>query len=553
MTASPAAEHVELAATRPPTSVEQARGSGSNAPQISTHPYIGTLGVFLGAMTATLNGRLVTVGLPDLRGALGVGFDEASWIPTILNMGIMFIGVFSVFLGTAYGIRRVLMISGVIFTLTSLALPFAPTLGAMLVLQAIAGLSSGSFYSLTLTFVARSLPPKVLIFGIAAYALDIVVTSNVAVVIQGAFAEYLSWHWIFWTAAILTPLVMICLYVGVPPLPDSARSTPKPSWRGFLYMSLGLSLIYGALDQGERLNWLSSGVVAALLATGGFLILAAIVRRYLQPNPLVNLPFLNARNVVIFGLGIFLIRFALLASLSAIPGFLANIQAYRPIQTGKALAWVAAPQFVVVWVAAIACVFVQSRVVLATGFATIAVACWMAAHADPSWAGRSFLVPELLLGAGYSAAFVGLVVSLVVLALEMGAVTSLVNAATFSGCMHAVRLMGGEMGAVLLGRFITVREHLHSNLLGQHIDPGSWLTAERLGALTAGLAPSSAGQGDAQARAVGLLSAQVRTQAYTLAYSDVFLLIAWSIVAYLLLLVFLRRSTIDLREVGKKQ
>ena len=37
---------------------------------------------------------LLSVGLPDLRGALGFGFDEASWIPTALNMAMMFSGVF---------------------------------------------------------------------------------------------------------------------------------------------------------------------------------------------------------------------------------------------------------------------------------------------------------------------------------------------------------------------------------------------------------------------------------------------------------------------------
>ena len=62
-----------------------------------TNPYLGILGVFLGAGLATLNARLVGVGLADLRGAKGFGFDEASWIPTALNMATMFSGVFVVF------------------------------------------------------------------------------------------------------------------------------------------------------------------------------------------------------------------------------------------------------------------------------------------------------------------------------------------------------------------------------------------------------------------------------------------------------------------------
>ena len=66
---------------------------------------------------ATLNGRMISVALPDLRGALGFGVDEASWIPTAYNMALMFIGPFSVFLGGLLGVRRVLLFAGTIFIL----------------------------------------------------------------------------------------------------------------------------------------------------------------------------------------------------------------------------------------------------------------------------------------------------------------------------------------------------------------------------------------------------------------------------------------------------
>lgn len=535
----------------PPTSVEQARGTGANAPPITTHPYVGVVAVFLGLMTQTIYGRLVSVGLPDLRGALGAGFDEASWIPTAFNMGGIFVGVFSVFLAAAYGIRRVLLVSGAIFTLTSLLLPFSSTLGVMLALLVLSGLSSGSFYSLTMTFVARNLPPKLIIFGIAAYALDVVVTNNIAASLEGFYIDHLSWHWIFWTATILMPLVMFCIWFGIPRPPDAARLAPKPSWRGFLYVGLGLGMTYAALDQGQRLDWFNSGLIAGLFAAAFVLFAAAAIRRYRQPNPFVNLPFLNARNIIILGLGIFFIRFSLLASLVMIPGFLANIQQYRPIQTGHALAWVAAPQFILVWLAAIALVFIPPRIVMAAGFSAIAVACWMAAHLDPSWSGNSFQMPELTFAVGVAVAFIGLVTNLVLLALESGAVKDVAKMSTFSGWLHTVRLLGGQIGAVIFARFLDVREKWHSNLLGQYVDPGNWLTVERLNALGAALTPSSVSVSDAQARSIGLLSAQVRAQAYTLASSDAFMLIAWAIIGYLVLLVFLRPSTINLRQAGK--
>src|SRR5215831_17774024 len=269
--------------------------SQTDRQRLTTNPWVGILGVFLGAGIATLNSRLISVGLPDLRGALGLEFDEASWIPTALNMAMMFSGVFVVFLNVLYGPRRILLPAAAIFTVASALLPFAPKFWVMLALLAIAGISSGTFYSLTLTFVLTALPKRLIIFGIAAYAADIVFVSNFASAIEGWYVDHLSWRWIFWNAALFTPLMMICVYFGIPR--QALPAGPRPNWRGFAYLSLGLSLVYAGLDQGERLDWLNSGLIVALFAGGIFLVAAACVRRILEPNPTLKLSFLNRRNI----------------------------------------------------------------------------------------------------------------------------------------------------------------------------------------------------------------------------------------------------------------
>ena len=101
-------------------------------------------------MTATFTGRLISVGLADLRGALHLGFDEASWLGTSFNAALMFIGPFSVYLGGLLGARRVLMACAVVFTIVSLLLPLAPNLPVLLILLVLAGLTAGTFYPLTL-------------------------------------------------------------------------------------------------------------------------------------------------------------------------------------------------------------------------------------------------------------------------------------------------------------------------------------------------------------------------------------------------------------------
>ena len=94
-----------------------------------------------------------------------------------------------------------------------------------------------------------------------------------------------------------------------------------------------------------------------------------------------------------------------------------------------------------------------------------------------------------------------------------------------------------------------MREQFHSNLLGLHVEIGSWLTDERVRMLTGGLLPGSTGSEEAQERAVGILSQQVRAQAYTLATADGFILIGWMVVAYLLLMLLLRPGKFSYKDL----
>src|SRR4029450_11587569 len=130
----------------------------------------------------------------------------------------------------------------------------------------------------TLTFVLRNLPKHLIIFGVGAYSMDIVFSSNIAATVQAWSQEHLSWHWIFWNAVWMTPLMMSCVYLGVPGQPLPPKEV-RPNWRGFLYASFGFSLLYAALDQGERLDWLKSGVIVGLFAAGLLMLGAAGVRR----------------------------------------------------------------------------------------------------------------------------------------------------------------------------------------------------------------------------------------------------------------------------------
>ena len=64
--------------TRPLTPVKIARTTAGAIPLgISTRPILGILGVLVGAGLVTLTGRMLSLGMADLRGHVGIGYDQA--------------------------------------------------------------------------------------------------------------------------------------------------------------------------------------------------------------------------------------------------------------------------------------------------------------------------------------------------------------------------------------------------------------------------------------------------------------------------------------------
>jgi DHA2 family multidrug resistance protein len=492
---------------------------------LSHSPVLGIAGVILGAGIVTLAGRLLSLGLADLKGNVGIGFDEGSWISSAFNVALVFIGPLTVYFGAMLGTRTVLLVAAAIFTLVSAALPFVHGYSLLIVLIALAGLTSGTFYPLTLSFALRSIPLRYLALTLALYAACVEGAVNFAPSLYGFQRDHLSWAWMFWTSALVTPVMMACVYYGIPAAPAPPRSGPAPSFVGFFYFSAGLGLLYAALDHGQRVDWWRSGLFTALFAAGSILVLCAVVRRLRSPNPLVDLPYLRAPNTVILGLGLYAFRFCLLTTILIIPQTL-SVRGLDPAQFGQAVLWTGVAELAVAVIAAqLLLTGLDSRLLMASGFATMAFASLLNAQYTSAWAAENYFRSELLMGVGQIFAMVGLVGTIVLQALFSGGLGSPAKALTFSAFFHVVRLFGGQIGATLMGHFIAEREKLHSFLVGLHVT-------------------------QAPDRTIGILAARVRLQAYALTYIDAFHFVAWTCVVALVLTALLRRSPLNFHDLA---
>jgi len=131
------------------------------------YPAVGVVAVMMGALISTLSGRLTAQGLADIRGALGLGFDDGSWISTIFSAAQMVVTPAAAWMGTVLSTRRVLLWTGAIFTLASLPPPLVHDYGTLIGLQFVRGLAVGAFIPAALGFVLRSLAPQWRIWGCA--------------------------------------------------------------------------------------------------------------------------------------------------------------------------------------------------------------------------------------------------------------------------------------------------------------------------------------------------------------------------------------------------
>jgi MFS transporter, DHA2 family, multidrug resistance protein len=537
-----------------PTPAQLARGIAGAVPAtLSKSPLLGILGVVTGAGVVTLTSRMISLGMPDLRGHLGFSNDQSAWIGTAFDIGLMFIGPFTVYLGGLMGPRRILLTAATIFTLLCVFLPFIHNYSFLIFAMVLAGLASGTFYPLTLTFALRNIPLRYLPFTIALYASFVDGAVNIAPSLYGWYRNHLSWEWMFWNSAVITPLMMLCIYLGIPKSPPAKEHGEAPSFAGFLYASAGFALVLAACEQGERLDWWHSGLFTALFASGSFLLLCALVRRLLGPNPLVDMPYLKQWNTILLGTGLFFFRFFLVTTIILIPQALA-IHGFEPDQIGPAVIWTAA-SFVPLSI--LAGFFLLSnadpRLLLASGFVAMAVASLINAQMTSAWAAANFYRTEFLMGFGQCFAFIGLVAAIILQGLFSGGLAKPQRILTFSAYFHTIRIFGGTIGAVMMGRFIAEREKFHSNRLGLHVQHGSWITDGSIRQMTAGLYAKSPGLADAAGRAVDVVGGRLRLQAYTLSLIDGFYLVAWASIIALVLVALLRGTPLKYGDLSEMQ
>lgn len=422
---------------------------------------VGLLGILLAAMVAGLNGRIPGLVLADLRGGLGVGIDDASWLTTAYSAGELAAMPFATWFSITFSLRR-FHLTMLFATLTlSAVIPWIQDLQLLLVLRALHGLMGGALIPLLMMSCLRFMPTSIRLHGLALFALVATFSPNIALWLASLWVDGLEdWRWVYWHVIPAGLMAAVLVAWGIPKMPVALPRLKQANWLGMSLGMPGLMLLVVGVDQGVRLDWFHAPLIVAALFTGTVLTALFLTSEWCHPAPFNRLQLLARRNI---WLGLICFAFLLISMAAGVTlsaNVLANLHGFRMSQSAPIGLIVGVPQLVLGSCVAMLLYqrWVDARHVFVLGLVFMSAACWSASSITDEWMVQQFLPASVLHAIGQPLAMVSLLFLL-------SSAVQPVEGPSFAGLVNIVRVFSATIGSAFIGQFMAVRGRFHSEML----------------------------------------------------------------------------------------
>jgi DHA2 family multidrug resistance protein len=498
------------------------------------NPWLIAVSVMFATFMEVLDTTVVNVSLPHIAGSLSATIDEATWALTSYLVANAIILPMTGWLASAFGRKRLLMISVTGFTIASFLCGLAPTLGSLIVFRIIQGATGGALQPLSQAVLLEAFPPHERGKAMAFWALGIVVAPILGPVLGGWLTDSYSWRWVFYInlPVGIASLVMTKLYIFDPPY--LRAETRKVDYWGIGMLAVGIGALQIVLDKGQEVDWFASHMITILAVISGATLVGLVIHELTTDEPVVDLRVFKERS---YAVGVFLmtvVGFVLYGSMVLLPIMLQTVLGYPALQAGIAMAPRGIGSFVMMPITGIMTGRFDNRKLLAAGFFVGGITLiWLgdlnlrAGYWDIFW-------PQLIQGVGMSLLFVPLTtVTMNAIPRErMGNATSLFN---------LMRNIGGSVGIAMTGTMLARQQQTVTSILGANVtvyDPAarSMLAQTRAAMMASGADPVTATN-----RAYGAMFGMVQQQATMVSFVSLFRVLGFLFVILIPLVLLMRR------------
>lgn len=474
----------------------------------------------LGAMIGSTFPLAAILALGDIGGGLSASADATAWLTTIYNVGQIFCLPIVMTSAAAFGRGRSMRWAGLGFALASAAVALSPNLAWALTLRFAQGFFGGMLPVLMFLLVMTSLPPgRAQVRGLAAFAAATSIGVGLAGWLAAELEQLGGWRMLFWAQAALGAGYYLLARRALPQDRGDIHFLKVKDWPSYALLSASLSALVIAISEGERHFWFETWWISACLLMGlvGMGLGAASLLK--ANRPLLHLDIFRKST---FSWAIVLqiiFRFGTLFAVWIAPQYLMRIHGFRLEQISAMLLPLSLGTLVALPIAFWLAPRVDQRLVLSVSLVLFALACLLSGSLSPDWTAQNFAPALLVAGLGQG------LFSVATLRFAVYGIGK-TDGATCGIIFNYSRVLGLVSGIAVFSHVVNEREKYHSAMLSESV---GWLAAEpanRLSQTAGGLANWVADPGGAQGAALGRLARSIAGQAYTLSYSDAFLLAA---------------------------
>ncbi len=487
------------------------------------------LAMCFGMFMAFLDIQVVSASLSEIQAGLAASSDEITWVQTSYLMAEVVAIPLSGFLARALGTRVMFATAAAGFTVASLMCGLSSSMTEMIIWRALQGFIGGGMvptvFASAYAIFPRSRQPVITpLIGLVA-----TLAPTIGPTVGGYLTDMLSWHWLFFInigPGIAVTIAAITLIDFDKP---NLALFEKFDFIGLVFMALFLGALEYVLEDGPRYDWFEDPTITLAAVVSASSAVIFFIRVLTAGRPIVDLRAFSDRNFALGSMFSFVLGMGLYGLTYLYPVFLGEIRGFNALLVGKTMFVSGATMFICAPLVGRLMTRIDPRLMLATGFAIVALSNWQATYITSNWDFWELFVPQVLRGFGMMFAIVPITsISLGTLSPDM-----LKNG---SGLFNLTRNLGGAVGLAGLNTILDKRIDLHLARLHDSITWSRQPVTEALQNFAARM-PGS----DAQNMALKYLFLFTRQQGIVMAFADVFLLLGLLFLVFAPLVWFMRR------------